>query len=318
MPQLDRVSLWVVDAGKLAHLAVPLGVRLNLDARRFQIDLESGQIADPEIQHPLLFCTPEIIGIGGKWREHGGPLCLMPRCALRPRHHIDPKMITIPPAKAFRIAGAEKHTSKTGYIGHVLSFRMSLRKHATPGAYRNFPVHVPLSFSAMPYLKGVQADVITLRRAGAEDIADIGDLLAQSYPRLLKADYPPSICVTAIPLIARANPRLITSGRYYVAVTEHAEIVGAGGWSRVGRAGAVGEVRHLVTDHRHLRQGIAARIVETVFTEARREGVTRLECLSTRTAQKFYTAMGFETLGAVSVGLRPGIAFPAIRMQRPL
>lgn len=162
------------------------------------------------------------------------------------------------------------------------------------------------------------SEVITLRRADADDIAGVDALLARSYPRLLKADYPPSLQVTAIPLISRANPRLVASGRYYLAVTPEDEILGAGGWSSSIKGGDTGEVRHVVTDHRYLRQGIATRIIETIFTEARRNGLARLDCLATLTAHSFYSAVGFETDGPVTVGLRPGISFPVIRMHRQI
>ena len=163
---------------------------------------------------------------------------------------------------------------------------------------------------------------ITIRTAGAGDIAGIDAMLAASYPILLKADYPPSLLVTAIPLISRAQPGLVTSGTYFVAVDGDA-IVGAGGWTQAappgydGRAG-VGNIRHVVTDHRQLRRGIGRALMERVFETARAAGMERLECLSTRTAVPFYTACGFEARRDVKIPLRPGIEFPAVFMDRSL
>lgn len=164
----------------------------------------------------------------------------------------------------------------------------------------------------------MQTQVVTLRTSTASDVSAIDRLLSQSYARLLKADYPPSVQVTAIPIISRANPSLISSGTYYVAVTPEDEIIGAGGWTRSIKKAEMADVRHIVTDYRHVRRGIARRIMMGVISEARRAGVTRLDCLATRTAQPFYDAMGFDTLGQITVGLRPGIDFPTIRMQRTL
>ena len=164
----------------------------------------------------------------------------------------------------------------------------------------------------------MQTQVVTLRASTARDVSAVDRLLSQSYTRLLKADYPPSVQVTAIPIISRANPSLLASGTYYVAVTPEDEIIGAGGWTRSIKRAEMADVRHVVTDHRHLRRGIARRIMMGIISEARRAGVTRLDCLATRTAQPFYEAMGFETLGTIVVGLRPGIDFPTVRMQRPL
>ena len=59
---------------------------------------------------------------------------------------------------------------------------------------------------------------LTIRPGRTEDIAPLDALLARSYPRLLAADYPPSVLVTAIPRISRAQPRLVTSGTYFVAL----------------------------------------------------------------------------------------------------
>ncbi|MFC2969689.1 GNAT family N-acetyltransferase [Acidimangrovimonas pyrenivorans] len=168
-----------------------------------------------------------------------------------------------------------------------------------------------------------------IRIARAADLAAIDALFARSYGRLLAADYPPSIRVTAIPLLSRAQPRLVTSGRYYVAVGAEGTILGAGGWSPAGpgqeadplpEAADVGRahVRHLVTDAGHTRRGIGRALMGRVFAEARTAGIHRLDCLATRTAVPFYSALGFVTLGPVEVALRPGIDFPAIRMQRLL
>ncbi len=160
--------------------------------------------------------------------------------------------------------------------------------------------------------------VISLRTATEADIGPVDRLLSQSYTKLLKSDYPPSVQVTAIPLISRANPALVASGTYYVAESETGEILGAGGWTRSIKGPAVADVRHLVTHHRHLRRGIARRVLLGVFSEARLAGARRLDCLATRTAVPFYESMGFSVDAKVTIGLRPGIDFPAVRMLRDL
>ncbi len=156
---------------------------------------------------------------------------------------------------------------------------------------------------------------LTVRAADRGDLAAVDALLARAYPRLLKPDYPASVLVTALPIISRARPELVTCGTYFVAVAD-AQIVGAGGWTHTG--GGVAEVRHLVADDRRPRQGIGRAIIEQVFLTASEAGVTSFTCLSTRTAVPFFTAMGFRVIGPQDVALRPGIVFPAIRMQRSL
>jgi len=164
----------------------------------------------------------------------------------------------------------------------------------------------------------VMAETLTIRPAGAEDTAQIDALLARSYPRLLKADYLPSVLVLAVPILSRAQPALIRSGTYYVAETAEGAILGAGGWTARRRQRGVGDVRHVVTDDRHLRKGIGRALFERIFVEARRGGIKRLDCQATRTAVPFYRAMGFAVLGPVEATLGPGIVFPAIQMQRRL
>jgi GNAT superfamily N-acetyltransferase len=156
---------------------------------------------------------------------------------------------------------------------------------------------------------------LTIRRARPTDLAAVDALMATSYARQLAGDYPPSVMVTALPLIARANPRLLTSGRYFLAEDADSRVLAAGGWSGPGPCG---EVRHVVTDHRHTRQGIGRRLMTEVMADAAAAGCTRLDCLATRTAAPFYAALGFATLGPAEVALRPGIGFPVIRMQRLL
>lgn len=162
------------------------------------------------------------------------------------------------------------------------------------------------------------AEVITIRTAGAGDIDALDGLLRESYTRLLKFDYPPSIQVMAIPIIARVNPILVTSGSYFVAETVEEKIVGGGGWTRSVKGQGIGDVRHFVTHPNHLREGIARRVMMGVLCEARLAGVNQLDCLATRTAVPFYRALGFEEGREVSIGLRPGIDFPVVRMGRAI
>ena len=162
-----------------------------------------------------------------------------------------------------------------------------------------------------------------IRIARPEDLAAVDALLALSYPRQLREDYPPSLMVTALPLIARAQPRLLASGTYYVA-EEGGAILGAGGWTRgipedrdsarPGRA----NIRHLVTDHRRTRQGIGRALMEHSFAAARAAGCDTAHATATRSAVPFYSALGFRTLGPVVVPLAPGIDFPAVAMERAL
>lgn len=165
-------------------------------------------------------------------------------------------------------------------------------------------------------------DTLTVRRAEATDLDALDLLFGRSYPALLKPDYPPSVLVTAVPLISRAQPALVASGTFFV-VCDGDEIVGAGGWTMQAPGGkpgtrGIGHVRHVVTDHRRTRQGIGRRLMDHIVLNARGSGMTQLHCQSTRTAVPFYTAMGFVAQAEIDIPLRPGIDFPAVFMVRLL
>ena len=161
-----------------------------------------------------------------------------------------------------------------------------------------------------------------IRPTTRRDVAAVDALLSASYPALLKGDYAPSVLVTALPIINRAQPGLVACGTYY-GVFDGEALVGAGGWTRArpgGGAGAadLGHIRHVVTDHRRTREGIGRRLLRHVFVEAAQAGVTRLACQSTLTAAPFYRAMGFEGDRQITVPLASGIGFPALLMERAL
>lgn len=164
---------------------------------------------------------------------------------------------------------------------------------------------------------------ITIRAARPEDLGEVHAMMSVSYPVQLKSDYPPSVLVLALPLISRAQPQLLRSGNYFLAVSKDGDILGSGGFSHPDpgngqRRRGVGHVRHLVTDHRHTRRGIGRALMARIESAATGQGITTLGCLSTRTAVPFYLACGYVQDGPVTIALRPGIEFPAIRMQKAL
>ena len=158
---------------------------------------------------------------------------------------------------------------------------------------------------------------IRVRPTTRADLSAVDLLLARSYPRPLKPDSPPSVLVTALPLISRAQPHLVASGTYYCA-EEEGRILGVGGWSRDPRLPSRAHVRHVATDPTATRRGIGRAILSRILAEARSAGLEELECWSTRTAVPFYSAVGFRVEGPMEVPLQPGITFPAIRMRLDL
>ena len=156
-----------------------------------------------------------------------------------------------------------------------------------------------------------------IRPTTRDDLSAVDALLSRSYPRLLKDAYPPSVLVTALPLISRAQPHLVASGTYYAVVLD-GRIVGAGGWSadRVHRD--LGHVRHVATDDRVTRRGVGRALLNYILQSARSGGMRRMECWSTRNAVPFYASVGFSEVGLMDVELQPGITFPSVRMRMDL
>lgn len=160
---------------------------------------------------------------------------------------------------------------------------------------------------------------LTVRKTTAADLSAVDALFAKSYPTLLAADYAPSVLVTALPLLSRAQPQLLASGRYYLA-EQDGVVLGAGGFSFHGPMGGhtpgTAHIRHVVTDAASTRQGIGRTIMNRVLSDAERQGALRIDCISTLTAVRFYASLGFRVADDVVINLRPGIRFPAVQMHR--
>lgn len=157
----------------------------------------------------------------------------------------------------------------------------------------------------------------SLRRTTSLDMAEIDALLARSFPKLVRDCYPPSVMVTALPPISRAQPWLLDCGTYY-AVEHDNRIVGVGGWTVDLQTPDMGHIRHVATDPAQVRQGVGRMLMTHIRREAASAGMRILECWSTRNAVPFYAALGFLELGPIDVPLQPGITFPAIEMRMVL
>ncbi len=166
-------------------------------------------------------------------------------------------------------------------------------------------------------------DQIDIRPTTGADLPAIDALLRESYPVLLKPHYAPSVLVTALPLISRAQPALLQAGTYFMAEDGQGRALAAGGWTHSAPQGGVGprdmgHIRHVVTHPQATRRGIATLLLQKTLCSAFKAGMTRLQCQSTLTAVPFYKTLGFRALGEIEITLRPGIVFPALQMERSL
>src|SRR5262245_19657546 len=128
-------------------------------------------------------------------------------------------------------------------------------------------------------------DAYSLRAARRDDAAAVSALLEASYRQLLAPDYDPRLLAVALPLMIRANPRLLASGTYDVAQAAGEAIVGCGGWTMEAAGGGestpgVGHIRHFAIHPDWTRRGIGRALLDRCLEEARASGIETLECFS--------------------------------------
>jgi GNAT superfamily N-acetyltransferase len=163
-------------------------------------------------------------------------------------------------------------------------------------------------------------DGYSLRAATPDDSAAVSALLEASYPPLLAPDYDPRLLAAALPLMTRANPRLLASRTYYVAETGGDAVVGCGGWTVEAPGGGesrpgIGHIRHFAIHPEWTRRGIGRALLDRCIEEARTQGIVNLECFSTLTAEAFYRSAGFVTVGPINVPMSPTVALPSVHMR---
>lgn len=221
------------------------------------------------------------------------------------------------------VAGRAPGTCRAGPPEAVRRPRPDHCTHRSPGCRRPRPGALRRQGPAAPVPSRAArgARVLTIRPATPADIGAVDALLGRSYGPLLRRDYPPSTLVLALPRMARAQPALLASGRYFLA-EEEGRLLGAGGWSPQAPGGGgvvpgLGHVRHVATDAWAVRRGVGRALMLRVMEAARAEGALRLSSVSTLTAVPFYEALGFRALRPVTLhfGAAP---FAAVEMERDL
>lgn len=163
----------------------------------------------------------------------------------------------------------------------------------------------------------------TVRPASLEDMAGTSMLLEASYGRLMASSYDADLLERVLPLISRANPKLLTSGTYYVAESGSREIIGCGGWTRdrpdtENVEDMVGHVRHFATHPDWTGRGIGRAIHDRSRRQAVEAGITRFICYASLNAVPFYAALGFRAIRRIDVPIAADIGFPAMLMEREL
>ena len=158
--------------------------------------------------------------------------------------------------------------------------------------------------------------------AGPGDAAAVGEVLADSYPVLMAAAYPPELLARALPLITRPHPQLLAGGTYFLAELGGMP-VGCGGWSFQEPGSEAVEpglahIRHFAVRSGHAGRGIGRALYERCARDARTAGAERFEAQSSLNGEAFYAALGFVRIAPIDVPMAPGLDFPSILMRREI
>ncbi len=159
-----------------------------------------------------------------------------------------------------------------------------------------------------------------VRVARPTDADSVTCLLEASYPVLMVPAYDEDLLKPALQLMTKAQPGLLASGTYFVAVSADGSIIGCGGWTKEQpgdgaiRPG-VGHIRHFGTDPAWTRRGVGRALYERCATGARKAGVHELECYSSLNAEGFYSALGFELIGYLDIPMKDDVVLPAAHMK---
>lgn len=138
----------------------------------------------------------------------------------------------------------------------------------------------------------------------------------------MPAAYREETLLAVLPIVTRPNPRLLSSGTYYLAEIS-GKLIGCGGWSfeRPGVGNIedrLAHIRHFAVHPDHTGQGVGRVLLQRCIQQAGANRVERLECYSTLNAEAFYAASGFKTMRFENVVLAGGANIPSILMERAI
>ena len=163
----------------------------------------------------------------------------------------------------------------------------------------------------------------SIRVATPADETAVDALLRASYPALMSGTYDTDVLAGALPLFTKANPTLLAGGTYYLAVSEHDDVLACGGWTRE-RPGTgeiepgLGHIRHFGTHASWTGRGLGRAIYAKCEESARAAGIQRFECYSSLNGEGFYAALGFARVREIQVNLSLDVAVPGILMARSI
>ena len=179
---------------------------------------------------------------------------------------------------------------------------------------------------------------VRIRKALAEDIPRLREIIEASVRGLQANDYSPAQIAGALRSVYGVDSQLIEDGTYFVAEgaseTEPL-IVACGGWSKrktlyggdqySGREDSLldpsrdaAKIRAFFVHPEWARRGIGSLILQACEEAATAAGFTRLEMGATLSGVAFYKAKGYVEVEQQSVPVGNGEALPIVKMTKQL
>ncbi len=166
----------------------------------------------------------------------------------------------------------------------------------------------------------MDAQAFSIRVARPDDAAEISRVIFRSYSTLYRGWYQDDVLAAALPAMTRANPRLLASGRYFVAEID-GRVVSCGGWSPekpgIGVIPRLAHVRHFATDPDFINRGCGGALLRRSLDEAKAAGFAEIESVSSLTAEAFYARHGFRQVAIVRQPVGRAL-FACVLMRRRL
>jgi GNAT superfamily N-acetyltransferase len=161
-------------------------------------------------------------------------------------------------------------------------------------------------------------------------------LIARSTWGLSASDYGPLQLEGALRGAFGVDTQLIRDGTFFAAEAAPGVLAGCGGWSfrrtlfgsdamgaerdasTLDPRLAAARIRAFFVDPAHARRGIGTLLLKHCESEARAQGFTRAELMSTLPGLHLYSARGYVAGERISHPVGGGVLLPMVRMEKPL
>jgi len=177
---------------------------------------------------------------------------------------------------------------------------------------------------------------LRLRKAVADDIPRLRELIEASVRGLQAEDYTPAQIEGALQSVYGVDTQLIADGTYFAVETPDAgEIIASGGWSKrktlfggdqfaeredllLDPTRDAAKIRAFFVHPRWARSGLGSLLLEACENAARAAGFLRMEMGATLSGVPFYRARGYAEVENQVVPLNNGETLPIVRMSKKL